>query len=110
LDYLDATLWKIELAGEQKVGNEDCYVIKASLPNGRVSKLYYSKANYYLLREDKVSDLEKDSFSTTLFSDYKKFGNLTMYTTMKFGVGDQFQEGKIINLLVNEQVAEKDFE
>jgi hypothetical protein len=62
-----------------------------------------------LLREDKVSNAEKDSFSTTLFSDYKNFGGLTFYTTMKFGDSDNPQVGKIVNLLVNEKITDRDF-
>lgn len=109
LDYLDTTLWKLELMGEQKVKNDDCYKIKATLVNGLVKILYYSKATYYMLREDKVSNKEKDSFSTTLFSDYQKFGQLTYYTVMKFGEGDQLQTGKIVNLLTNEKITDNDF-
>jgi len=109
LDYLDSTLYRLELVREEKVSNEDCYKIKATLINGLVKLIYISKATFYTLREDKVSNKEKDSFSTTLFSDYKKFGNLTYYTVMKFGEADNYQTGKIITLLVNEKISEEDF-
>ena len=109
LDYIDNTLWKIELIGDEKVGDENCYKIKATLINGELRNLYFSKKTFYMLREDKVSNAEKDSFSTTLFSDYQKFGGLTFYTVMKFGEGDKTQVGKIVNLLVNEKISEKDF-
>jgi len=78
LDYLDSTLWKIELLGEEKVEKEACYKLSVTLVNGRVSMLYFSKENFHLLREDKVAEKEKDSFSTTLFFDFKKFGDLTV--------------------------------
>jgi len=109
LDFIDTLLWTIELVGEEKVNDENCYKIKAILKNGEVRNLYFSKSFFYMLREDKFSNSEKDSFSTTYFSDYKKFGALTFYTTMKFGDGDKPQVGKIVTLLVNEKISEKDF-
>jgi hypothetical protein len=109
LDYLDTSLWKLELIGEEKVTDEDCYKIKASLVNGEVRNLYFSKSSFYKLREDKVSNAEKGSFTSTFFSDYKKYGGLTYYTVMKFGDGEKPQVGKIVNLIVNEKISEKDF-
>jgi len=109
LDFIDASLWTLELVGEEKVNDENCYKIKATLINGEVRNLFFSKSSFYMLREDKISNSEKDSFSSTYFSDYQKFGGLTFYTLMKFGDGDKPQVGKIVNLLVNEKVSEKDF-
>ena len=109
LDYLDTSLWKLELIGEGKVNDEDCYKIKASLINGEVRNLYYSKSTFYILREDKVSNAEKDSFTSTVFSGYRKFGGLTYYSVIKFGDGEKAQVGKIVNLLVNEKISETDF-
>lgn len=110
LDYLDSTLWKIELLGEEKVDKEECYKLKATLANGRVSILHFSKQSFHLLREDKVSEKEKDSFSTTLYSDFKKFGNLTFASTVKFGADGNYQEAKVVNILINQGVEAKDFE
>ena len=102
-------MWTLELVGEEKVNDENCYKIKATLINGEVRNLFFSKSSFYMLREDKISNSEKDSFSSTYFSDYQKFGGLTFYTFMKFGDGDKPQVGKIVNLLVNEKISEKDF-
>lgn len=110
LDYIDASLWKLELLGEEKVGDDNCYKIKASSINGEVRNLYFSKTSFYMLREDKISNAEKDSFSSTFFSGYRKIGGLTFYTTMRFGEGEKIQVAEIVNLLVNEKVNEKDFE
>ena len=109
LDYLDTTLWKLELTSVEKVNNEDCYKIKATLVNGMVKILYISKATFYTLREDKVSNSEKDSFNTTWFSDYQKFGQLTFYTVLRFGDGDKSQTAKIITLLPNEKITNSNF-
>ena len=51
----------------------------------------------------------KDSFSTTLFSEFRKFGNLTYYTVMRFGEADNYQTGKIVSLMINENISEDDF-
>jgi hypothetical protein len=109
LDLIDTSLWKLELIGEEKVNDENCYKIKASLINGEVRNLYFSKSSFLMLREDKISNSEKDSFSSTFFSDYQKFGRLTFYTVMKFGEDEKSQVGKIVNLLVNEKISENDF-
>ncbi len=109
LDYLDSTLYKLELVGEEKLGPEVCYKIKATLTNGLVKIIYFSKETFYTLREDKVSGKEKDSFSTTLFSEFRKFGNLTYYTVMRFGEADNYQTGKIVSLMINENISEDDF-
>ena len=109
LDFLDPSLWKLELLGEENVNGESCYKIKATLVNGEVRVIYFSKTSFYMLREDKISNAEKDSFSTTYFSEYKKFGELSFYTVMKFGDSEKLQVGKIVNLLVNENISDNDF-
>lgn len=110
LDFLDPTLWKLELIGQEKVNGEDCYKIKAILANGAQKFLYYSTKTFYLLREDNVLNAEKDTFNTTLFSGYKQFGRLFFYTTIQFGEGRKAQTGKIASVLINERISEKDFQ
>lgn len=107
LDYLDSSLWKLELIGVAKVEDEDCYKIKATLANGAVRLLYYSTQTFYQLREDKLENKEKDSFSTVLMSGYQRFGKLSFYTVMKFV--DSGQTGRVVNVLANEGVTGKDF-
>ena len=64
LDYIDAGLWQIKLLGEEKVMNEDCYKIEATLISGLVKYLYYSKSSFFLLKEEKVLNAERDNFFT----------------------------------------------
>jgi len=99
LDSLDSTLWKLELLNDEKVNGEDCYKIRATLVNGLVRLLYFSKTTYYQLREDKVSNEEKDSFSSSYFSDYKKFGDLIVSTTMRLEEGDHIKLQKLESFL-----------
>lgn len=109
LDYLDSALWKLELAGEEKVNNEDCYKVKATLANGAVTMFYFSKTTSHRLRADRIIAVEKDHFKITYFGGFFKFGQLTFYTETSFEDGGTIQKAKIINLLTNEMVTEKDF-
>ncbi len=109
LDFLDPSIWTIELLAGEKVNNEDCYKIKATLKNGEVRNVFFSKSSFYMLREDKISNSEKNDFSSVTFSGYKQFGQLMYYTVMEFGDAGKTQVGRIVNLLVNEKITEKDF-
>lgn len=108
LDYLDPSLYTLELAGTDKVEAQDCFKVKASCTNGTIRMLYYSKKTFLQLREDK-STTEKGGFDTTYFSGFKKYGKLTYYTDIVFGDGDKKQTAKMVDLLVNEKVSEDDF-
>ena len=59
LDYLDTSLWKIALVGEDTVNQHSCYKIRGILANGSIQIWYYDKATYYLLRKDRFNDPEK---------------------------------------------------
>jgi hypothetical protein len=109
LDYLDSSLWKIELLGEEKVKDEDCYKVRATLVNGLVKMLYYSKSKFYLIREDTIENAEKDRADTIELSGYQKFGQLTHFTTMKLLKGGQTQTGKIVRFVTNQLVTNADF-
>lgn len=108
LDYLDPSLYTLELAGTEKVEKEDCFKIKATCANRTVRVIYYSKKTFLQLREDKFTT-EKGGFSSSYFSGYKKYGKLTYYTDVVFGEGDQKQKVKMVKLLVNEKISEDDF-
>lgn len=109
LDYLNPDLYQLELLAEEAVNNEACYKIKALLKNGAVRKLYFSKKTFFLMREDKSEQPEKDTFTTVYFLNYKKYGNLIFYSELKFGKDDKWQTGKITKLLVNEKITDSDF-
>jgi hypothetical protein len=109
LDYLDSNLWNINFIGEEKVGETMCYKIKAELVNGLIKYIYFDIKTFYTIKTEKVINLEKDSFSVTLFSKFKKFGKLIYPTELSFGDGIEFQEAKIVSLLINENISESDF-
>jgi len=109
LDYIDAGLWKIKLLGEEKVLNEDCYKIEATLLSGLVKHLYYSKSSFFLLKEEKILNAERNSFFIFYYFSYKQTGQLTHFTEIKFGEIGKFQDGKLVELVINDLVDDKDF-
>ena len=109
LDYLDSSIWKIELAGEGIVENDTCYKIKATLTNGAVKMEYYSKASYLERKKENLSNGETNRFSVFILSGYRKFGGLTYPTETKYGDGDKFEVAKVTSLGINRNVEENDF-
>jgi hypothetical protein len=110
LDYIDSSLWTVEPVGTATVNGDSCYQIKATSLDGlAVRMLYYSKASFWLLKEEKVVNPDKNTFSTVLFSGYKKYGKLTYYTEMKIAGNGAYQTATIEKLLVNAGVGPNDF-
>lgn len=109
LDYIDPTLYTLEYIGEEKANGKDCDKIKATLSNGKITYLYYDKSSNLLTKSEVVKDPEKNSFSTVLYDDYKKFGDLLYETKQTFvsEVGNQI--AKVIDLYYNKKINEKDF-
>ncbi|MBG6187073.1 hypothetical protein [Flavobacterium sp. CAN_S2] len=110
LDYINPSLYRLEFIGEEKIESNNCNKIKATLTNGLVKILYYDKNTFLLTKTEKILNAEKNSFSTTYYSNYKKFNDLTYFTEMKFGEKENIQIATIIKLLYNENITEKDFE
>lgn len=106
LDYIDPSLWTLELIGEEKVNDENCYKIKGSLVNGDIENFYFSKISFFMLRKDRISN---EKISSTYFSEFKNFGKLPFYSVMTFGEGDEAQVAKVVNILVNEKITDEDF-
>lgn len=110
LNYIDPTLYTLEYIGEEKVGNKTCEKIKATLSNGKVTYLYYDKVSSLLIKEETLLNGEKDSFSTVLFEDYKKVGDLMFQGKNVFVSEDGNQVAEIVEAYYNKKISEKDFE
>lgn len=108
LDYLDTTLYKLDYLGIEEFESNKCHKIKATSVVDKVVFLYFDVKSGFLLKSETVNG-EKDSFSTVVFSDFKKFNKLTYFSTMKFGVEKDAQSAKIIELFYNEKVSTSDF-
>lgn len=109
LDYINPTLWTLELVGEEKVGDANCYKIKGTLKNGKVELFYFDKTSYLALKNDVIENNNKSSFSTVIYSNFKKFGNLIYSTEEKLSEGNDIKTTKLEELLINEKITESDF-
>jgi hypothetical protein len=108
LDYLDPSIWKIELVGHEDVENEDCYQIKATLANGSVRLVCYSTKTFYLIKEENLTNIE-GRYEKTIKSEFKKQDKLIYPSVMKLINQDNTQILTIVNVKINEDVNETDF-
>jgi hypothetical protein len=109
LDWIMPELWTLEFLGEEKVGVKDCFKIRATRKSGLVELLYFDKESKLLMRDDKVEDVNKNSFSTTLYISYKEYSGLTFASEMKIGDKDRLQTLNVVELKINSDVSEADF-
>jgi len=64
---------KAELAGKEKVGGRDAYVIRLTVKDGTTVTRYYDAATFLLLRHDAVDESPQGKFPVeTLYSDYRE--------------------------------------
>jgi len=109
LDYIDPTLYTLEYIGEEKANNKNCDKIKATLVNGKETYLYYDKASNLLVKSEVVKNAEKNSYSVSLYDDYKKFGDVVYETKDTFVSEDGNQVVKIVDLYYNKKISESNF-
>lgn len=111
LDYIDPTLYTLEYIGEEKVNDKDCNKIKATLRNGKITYLYYDKTSSLLIKSETVQDAEKNTFSSVLHEDYKKFGGLMCQSKNIFiSEKGENQVAQVVEIIYNKKITEKDFE
>lgn len=110
LEYSDTSLYKTEYIGEENANGKLCDKIKATSKIGKVVYLYYDKNSHLLAKSEVVKNAEKDSFSTKLYDDYKKFGDLVDASkiTLVSENGDQIVYCK--EIIYNKGISKKDFE
>ena len=70
--------------------------------------LYYDTENYLLKKEEKHNP-SKNSFSTILCTEYKKFGDLTYCSKNIFKSEGGDQIVKLIDLKYNKDIKKSDF-
>lgn len=109
LDYLDSTIYTLQLLGEQLVNEERCYKIKVILKNGAVSNCFYSISSFLLVKDEKTENAEAERYTVTYFSKYKKFGQL-YYPSELVVVADGHSKKLVVKkVAINESVFETDF-
>jgi hypothetical protein len=109
LDYINPSLWKLEIIGEENVLNDLCYKIRATLINGSVRLLYYNKKSYLLIKEERLLPPRDYVFSNFIYLTYQKKGELVYPHKFKYGEAGKLRDAEITEVLLNSGVEEKDF-
>jgi zinc protease len=100
-----------EYLGTGKVGDEETYRLKVTMPNGRVSVQQYAVKSGLLLQEEttlKSKDGE-DKVATVEYKDYRKEGTLMFAHNIIRNEGGQELNLKLSDFKFNEGVSEADF-
>lgn len=113
LFYNDAG-YTLEMAGTEKVVNNDAYKLNVTTPWGTKSTEYYDVNSGYLLKTEKVSkSKDGDVQQTVEFSNYKKAGNVLIPFTDTISVqsakGNQDFVIETKDIKINEDVKADDF-
>jgi hypothetical protein len=106
--------YKLEVAGVEKVGDNDAYKIKVTSPSGRTTTEYYDAASGYLVKEDKIMKINGQEIQQSVeHSNFKKAGNIMIPFTNEFSVqspmGSQDFTIEIKDVKLNEGVTAEDF-
>ena len=102
LDYLDSTLWKITFVKEDKIDGIGVYqIIARSNLDSMMRIVYYSKTSLQLLLEIKFKNEADENYEITEYSDYKRYGKLSFYSTVKYQEGPFTTEYKIVDVTTN---------
>jgi zinc protease len=99
-----------EYIGKGKVGDEETYRIKVTLPSGAVAVQQYSIKTGLLLQEEKTTKKDgADVVSTTDLKDYKKVGNLMLpHNIVTSAEGQEFNV-RLSDYVVNPVIADEEF-
>jgi zinc protease len=99
-----------EYVGKGKVGDEETYRLKITLPSGRVSVQQYSSKTGLLLQEETTSkQADVDVPVTVEYKDYKKVGAILMpHNIIRNSAGQEFNI-VYTSIKINEGVADADF-
>lgn len=108
LEYIDPELYKLEYI--ETNADDKNNKIKATYVNGKISYLYYDKITNLLTMKETVANANKNAFETFINEDYKKFGNLLNESKQTFISGSDKQIIFLKELLVNQNISDKDFE
>lgn len=112
--FYDNAGYQLELAGTEKVVDNEAYKIHVTTPSGSKSTEYYDVKTGYLLKTEKTSKEQGEDIQNIVeFSNFKKVGNVTFPFTNT--LSNQSAQGgqefviEIKELKVNEGVKAEDF-
>ena len=110
---LKAKDFKLESAGEEKVGDKPAAVVKVTAPDGKDFKLYFAKDTGLPVKivATVVGFMGDEAAQETTFGDYKDFGGIKKATKLetKRG-GEKFMTQEIAEFKVLDSVDAKTFE
>lgn len=110
LFYATDTAYKTDYLGTGKVGDEDTYRLKVTMPSGKVAVQEYSIKTGLLLKEESTSKEEDQEVTSTIeFKNYIKVGGILLPTEMIRNEGGQELPFKFTDYKLNEGVTEADF-
>lgn len=111
LDYLDTSLYTIELLPEAIVGDEPAYVVKTTLKNGAERVIYYSKKNFLELKSERTALPESERSNMMIIEKQKKVQNIMYPCQERMNVGtDHEQTLTLLYIYFNKKVSETDFQ
>jgi zinc protease len=104
--------YKLELAGTDKVDGKDCYIVKVTKPNGKVSTNYYEIATGLKLKSSSVVDAQGQSMTISMiYSDYQDVkGGLKYPFKMKQAAGPQNFAITVKSIELNTDVKDEVFQ
>ncbi len=111
LFYATDTAYKTDYLGTGKVGEEETYRLKVTMPSGKVSIQEYATKSGLLLKEEATSMEEgQESTETIEYKNYVKVGNYyaAFRNNKKLKVARKFTF-KFSDYKLNEGVTEADF-
>lgn len=109
LDYINSSLWKLELAGEENLLNDACYKIRATLINGSVRLLYYNKKSFLLIKEERLLPPQDYVYSNFIYLTYQRKAGVLYPHQFKYGEAGKLRDALLTEVTVNTGVQEKDF-
>ena len=109
LDYINSSLWTLELLGEENVLNDLCYKIKATLINGSVRLLYYNKKSFLLIREERILPPHDYVYSLFIYLTYQQKSGILVPHQFKYGEAGKLRDAVVTDVSINNGVEEKDF-
>ncbi len=110
LFYISDNSYKTDYLGTGKVGDEETYRLKVTMPSGSVSIQEYAIKSGLLLKEESTKkEGDEDVTSTVEYKNYVKAGNIMFPSEVTRTVGPQEFTIKFSSFKINEGVAETDF-
>ena len=111
LDYIDTSLYIIQLLPDSKVSEEPVYAVQATLKNGAEHVLYYSKKTFLELKSERTKLAENERSNATLIDQWKSYQNIQYPSVQRMFVGTDHEETlTLVIIYFNEKVSAADFQ